>query len=146
MRRVRPLLISTKGNVITQAVEKQNENYIRISGCANSEINFRLRAIVRGPKQIVIKGEGERLIEPECYEVNCVKLDDVCERSDTQRIDVIKIDVEGAEMAVLRGASSIIKKHRPLLIIELSDKHLVRQGSSVSEVVGIFAGGTIQDR
>jgi hypothetical protein len=90
---------------------------------------------VRGAKQIVIRGEGERLIEPESYEVDCVKLDDVCERLDVHRIDVVKIDVEGAEMAVLRGASSIIKKHRPLLVIELSDRHLVRQGSSVSEVV-----------
>ena len=135
MRRVRPLLISTKGNVTTRAVKRQNEDYIRISGCANSEINFRLRTIVRGANQIVIRGEGERLIEPESYEVDCVKLDDVCERSDVQRIDVVKIDVEGAEMGVLRGASSIIRKHRPLLIIELSDKHLIRQGSSVSEVV-----------
>jgi len=138
MRRVKPLLISTKGDVTTQAVKKRNENYIRISACANCEINFRLRAIVRGAKQIVIRGEGEHLIEPESYEVDCVKLDDVCERLEVQRVDVVKIDVEGAEMAVLRGASSIIRKHRPLLIIELSDRHLVRQGSSVSDVVAFL--------
>ena len=135
MRRVRPLLISTKGNITTQAIKRQNKNYVRICGSAKSEINFRLRTIVRGPKQILISGEGQRLIEPETYEVNCVKLDNVCGRLGVERIEVIKIDVEGAEMAVLRGASSIIKKHRPLLIIELSDKHLIRQGSSVSEVV-----------
>ncbi|MEZ5889988.1 MAG: FkbM family methyltransferase [Xanthobacteraceae bacterium] len=134
MRRVKPLLLSTKGNVTAQVAEGQNEDYIRISGGANSEFNFRLRTIVGGAKQIVISGEGERLVEPECYEVDCVKLDDVCERSEVQRIDVVKIDVEGAEMAVLKGASSIIRKYKPLLIIELSDKHLVRQGSSVSEV------------
>ena len=135
MRRVRPMLISKKGSINTKVVQKHNEKYIQVSGCAKSEISFRLGSIVRGAKQIVIRGEGERLIEPESYEVDCVKLDDVCERSDVQRIDVVKIDVEGAEMAVLRGASSIIRKHRPLLIIELSDKHLIGQGSSVSEVV-----------
>ena len=135
MRRVRPLLISTKGNVTMQAIKRQNKNYVRIYGSAKSEINFRLRTIVRGPKQILIRGEGERLMEPEAYEVNCVKLDNVCERLGVERIDVIKIDVEGAEMAVLRGASSIIKEHRPLLVIELSDKYLTRQGSSVLEVI-----------
>jgi FkbM family methyltransferase len=38
----------------------------------------------------------------------------------TFRPDVIKIDVEGAELAVLRGASSALA-HRPLLLIEVGE-------------------------
>ncbi|MCL2474497.1 MAG: FkbM family methyltransferase [Alphaproteobacteria bacterium] len=34
------------------------------------------------------------------------------------RADLIKIDVEGMEMEVLRGAVSTIQKHKPLLVIE----------------------------
>ena len=37
------------------------------------------------------------------------------------RADVIKIDVEGAEMGVLKGLSQTISKHRPLMMIEKSD-------------------------
>lgn len=33
--------------------------------------------------------------------------------------DVIKIDAEGSEVEVLRGASSLLRKHRPTLLIEL---------------------------
>jgi len=31
--------------------------------------------------------------------------------------NLIKIDVEGAELAVLRGASTILSKHKPALIV-----------------------------
>lgn len=38
-------------------------------------------------------------------------------------IGFIKIDVEGHELAVLRGADSVIKKHRPILLIEAEERH-----------------------
>ena len=38
--------------------------------------------------------------------------------SELNRVDVIKIDVEGMEMDVLQGAADILKKHKPLLYIE----------------------------
>jgi protein O-GlcNAc transferase len=37
------------------------------------------------------------------------------------RIDVIKIDVEGWEFDVLRGAARVIDHHRPLIYVEASD-------------------------
>ncbi|MFZ0369975.1 MAG: FkbM family methyltransferase, partial [Halobacillus sp.] len=38
--------------------------------------------------------------------------------SELNRVDVIKIDVEGMEMDVLQGAVNTLKKHKPLLYIE----------------------------
>ena len=38
---------------------------------------------------------------------------------DEKRIDVIKIDVEGFELEVLRGATAILAQHRPLLYFEV---------------------------
>ena len=49
----------------------------------------------------------------------CVRtrsLDDYCE-SRTLIPNLIKIDVEGAELSVLRGASTILSKHKPALIV-----------------------------
>ena len=39
------------------------------------------------------------------------------------RVDFIKIDVEGHELSVLRGSSSILQKFRPFMMIELFKKH-----------------------
>lgn len=48
--------------------------------------------------------------------VDCVQLDIVA--FPRGRIAAIKIDVEGAELAVLRGAAKLIAQHRPLVIAE----------------------------
>lgn len=55
--------------------------------------------------------------EGDGIEVQCRTLDDICQ--DLPRLDVIKIDVEGAECDVVAGGLETIRKHRPKLIIEV---------------------------
>jgi FkbM family methyltransferase len=45
--------------------------------------------------------------------------------SEKEKVDVIKIDVEGAEREVLEGALELIKQDRPMLIIEIKNRELV---------------------
>ncbi|OBA68735.1 hypothetical protein A5641_17370 [Mycobacterium sp. 1554424.7] len=40
------------------------------------------------------------------------------------RVDFVKIDVEGHEMSVLRGGSSMFERWRPSLLIEIEQRHL----------------------
>lgn len=47
----------------------------------------------------------------------------------------IKIDVEGAEYEVLRGAESTLRNHRPVVLSELSTALLRHNGTSAAEVV-----------
>jgi FkbM family methyltransferase len=47
----------------------------------------------------------------------------------------IKIDVEGAEYEVLRGAEATLKKHRPIVLSELSAALLQSNGSSAAAVI-----------
>ena len=51
--------------------------------------------------------------------VPCTTLDTLCQDETYGIPDVIKIDIEGAEIFALRGAMEILKKHAPILIVEL---------------------------
>ncbi|MBM4431635.1 MAG: FkbM family methyltransferase [Chloroflexi bacterium] len=52
-------------------------------------------------------------------EVQVVPLDDIVQTAGLQRVDIIKIDVEGAEGPVLWGARHTLYHFRPLLILEI---------------------------
>jgi hypothetical protein len=52
-------------------------------------------------------------------EVEVVKLDDLVERGAAQPPNVVMIDVEGAEIAVLRGMAGIIERNRPTILCEV---------------------------
>jgi len=52
-------------------------------------------------------------------------------------ISAIKIDVEGAELDVLKGAERILRQYRPLIIVECEDRHHVR--GSVHDVFSYLA-------
>ncbi|HVR08271.1 MAG TPA: FkbM family methyltransferase, partial [Thermoanaerobaculia bacterium] len=54
--------------------------------------------------------------------------------------DLIKIDVEGYELAVLSGARATLDRHRPPLFLELHPQRLRELGGSVEEVVRLLAG------
>lgn len=53
---------------------------------------------------------------------------------------LIKIDVEGFELRVLRGLERLLKRARPTISIELIDRHLMRDGQSAEGVVDYLAG------
>ena len=50
------------------------------------------------------------------------------------RVDFIKIDVEGYEMNVLLGAEHTIRTCKPILVLETKDKHYERYGTSFRKI------------
>jgi FkbM family methyltransferase len=52
--------------------------------------------------------------------IEIVRLDNYLDKFDNQRIDVLKIDVEGHELNVLRGGSKFISQYVDTIIIECS--------------------------
>ena len=55
-------------------------------------------------------------------QVRMVRLDDFAAEHPFGRIDLVKCDVDGAELAVLRGALETIRRHSPILAIETMRK------------------------
>ena len=51
----------------------------------------------------------------------------------------VKIDVEGAEHQVFAGATNTLLKHRPVILSELTDSLLRKNGSSSDRVIAFLA-------
>ena len=60
-------------------------------------------------------------------EVPIVALDSFAPVQDLERLDVLKIDVEGAEVGVLQGANATIMRHRPVIFMETNAPHFDEQ-------------------
>jgi FkbM family methyltransferase len=56
------------------------------------------------------------------------------------QIDFIKVDVEGADFLVLRGAREILEKFHPVVVVEAMEHLVAKLGGSVAEILDIFWG------
>jgi len=54
--------------------------------------------------------------------IDVEKLDSVVSKLQFKRVDLIKIDVEGAELGVLQGSQKILKNYHPKIICESQDE------------------------
>ena len=64
-------------------------------------------------------------------ECEVVRLDDL----DVPPPDIMKIDVEGSEVALLRGAARTISKHRPVIVIEVSGTTAAYYDQTTQDVI-----------
>lgn len=71
---------------------------------------------------------------PDDILVQVVRFDDLAAERSLPRADLIKIDVEGAEMEILRGMENYVATHRPAFAIELHPHLLPQFGASVEDV------------
>lgn len=71
-------------------------------------------------------GDGEKIT------IDAVTLDATIPEGEA--ISFVKIDVEGAEMRVLRGMDSIIRRDHPVLVIEITEPWLRELGNSSGQV------------
>lgn len=87
----------------------------------------------RGGNRISANAAGK-----EAVTVQVEILDEWMEKKQISSVQLIKIDVEGFEMNVLKGAVHTIEKFHPLFFVELDDNNLKLQKSSAREVVEFF--------
>ena len=80
-----------------------------------------------GGNQIAEKGEQVRVVTLDEY------------TSEMDRVNLIKVDVEGYELKVLEGAAGVLDKHHPRLYIELDGAALARQGASAHQLLNFIA-------
>ena len=71
-------------------------------------------------------------------EISCLSLDDYLSSGGIEGVDVIKMDVEGAELEVLQGAKGLLDKQKPIIILEFNDQTLKPFGTSKRELANFL--------
>lgn len=67
-----------------------------------------------------------------------VTLDSYCANHGLEP-EVVKIDVEGAELAVLRGARNVLTRCRPQIFLSVHPRHIAALGESVDDLMALIA-------
>lgn len=81
--------------------------------------------------------KGEEIQRPE-YSTMFTTLDLYTERFKVKYIDFIKLDVDGHETKILKGAQRIIKKSKPIMIVEFARGCQEKYGNSIEELKDII--------
>jgi FkbM family methyltransferase len=72
-------------------------------------------------------------------EVALKLLDNYLKENKINKIDFIKIDIEGAEYLCFKGATEMLKNHRPTIIMECNENWCLRFGYSVFELLNFLS-------
>ena len=99
---------------------------------SHSAIELPRRRELDSSHQIEVSAEPQG----DSVSVELVTIDELLRRSSFCP-DLVKIDIEGFENHALRGASELLQKTRPMMLIEVHPKRLERLGESVSELFAI---------
>ena len=84
------------------------------------------------------RGVG-RLAADGAETVECVRLDDIWPSLGRARCDLVKLDIEGAELPALRGAEALLRAQRPALIVELNTVNARGFGYRPADLVAYLA-------
>jgi len=82
----------------------------------------------------------------ESFQVNVVRLDDYLEQRKVERVDVLKIDVEGFELPVLRGMSRFLARtpYHPAILCEVACAAYPKLGISLSDLEDFMSSNRYQ--
>jgi FkbM family methyltransferase len=115
---------------------------VEIKGVADIDGEAILKLCEYGHEgQNTLGGFAHKVNQDGTQKATLIKLDSYFAAHTMDRIDLMKIDVEGAEERVLRGALETLKRFRPVLLMEMNDASLRLQGSSCSDVAELIASG-----
>ncbi len=85
-----------------------------------------------GAATVSHKDEGET--------ISIDTLDNFCRANKIPRVDVIKIDVEGHELQVIKGGTKFLSLHRPAMMIEFNSTALEASGQTVEALAQAIRG------
>ncbi len=120
--------------------------HLRMNGCANVRVEETALGESEGPAQLYVvrsKETGCNSLRPpavrqstDATEVGVTRLDDYVNKNNIPRVDFVKMDVEGGELAVLKGGAEFLKQQpRPVVLCEVQEMRTRPWGYPAREIV-----------
>jgi FkbM family methyltransferase len=147
-------IVGTQGRVLAvEASARERKKlgvHLRINRCKNVQVESRALGDADGDAQLYLVEGGQTgcnsLRKPEtsgptkAVPIHIGRLDDVLRDHQIERVDFIKLDVEGAELSVLRGAPQLLKNRpRPAILAEVQDIRTKPWGYPAREIIQYLA-------
>lgn len=148
------LLVGNKGKVISfepsPRERKRLARHIRFNKCKNVRIEPVALGKSTGKSDFfLVEGYSDycNSLRPPAVEeqtrriqVDMTTLDEYLSRSGVAKVDFIKIDVEGAEVDLLRGARKTLEsgEQRPVLLVEVSDTRTKPWGYRAGDIIHLL--------
>jgi FkbM family methyltransferase len=125
--------------------------HLRLNRCTNVRVeSFALTDKEENAALFVVEGAetGCNSLRPPAVaertrteRVRTARLDDYLRTHGTSRVDLVKMDVEGGELAALRGAAELLGRHpRPVLLCEVEDRRTAPWGYKASDISAFLQG------
>jgi FkbM family methyltransferase len=117
------------------------ERNIRLNGYNNITVcNFALSsrngsAILEAPRELSRIDMTKHTSNGNSIEIETRIFDECTTELDIRRIDLVKVDVEGAELDVLLGMRHSLEKHHPALLIEIHPHHITHFDHTVEDLL-----------
>lgn len=142
-------LVGPAGRVIAIEAVPEHVQAVRANLALNGIGNVTLLEIAVGDHEsegILTRRSGDNLGMftlgnvggTEARPVRIDALDKILKEQHVDRVDFIKMDIEGSEFRALQGAANTIEDKRPTLLVEINEQALRGCGSSSAEVIGLF--------
>lgn len=102
-------------------IELQDSSNIEAYNLACGSINDKVDFLIRNPSNAckVFKKGDEIAPDEKVITIPMVKLDTFVEDKSIEKIDFLRMDIEGYEYEAIKGASKIIHKSKPMLQMEI---------------------------
>lgn len=105
-------------------IEKVYAHEIALSD-SNGSATFFIDSYNDGGHSLIGNKISQKSKNTQKLTVKTAKLDDYAREKNIQKIDVIKVDIQGAEESFVKGASETLNRHKPIIMIEVDSENLV---------------------
>ena len=148
-------LVGDAGRVIAFEPSPREMKALQIHKILNRRTNVTLAGVALGADQkeaelFIVQGHQTAcnslqpplvLSETTPVKVQVVRLDDWLEAHKIDRVDFVKLDVEGGELEALKGAEKLLhRRPRPIFLIEVQDLRTRPWGYQAKKVIELLQG------